>query len=442
MFFFRKKRQRVLFDAPVAGQRLGALLERLIGTLPAPEADEVSRVAALCRVLPFVSEKSTQVALHVFLETKTLAVFLTAYGAALALLEGPKAFLSLKDHLTRSDFLLTVRRLSTIKLLSFDQALEEKDFFALLKAFLSLSPSSLWRAQATFLISASRVAPTEFTYARERLFLRTRVVTDPLFDQAIKKLTSVSLVSVVKRVKCSKTGVPYEPMFEIFAPIKSSILTLFAGRNADLLHREKLYLQDDGTLRAKVNLKIGACVFRLPATLAASQSNAFAEILAKTLTLAGSSSREKAFYFVDTRRINRPDSTPHTGPVALFVPLKTLADVSLTDDALLRELAENYCIYSGSEASSEGVVVRYRIGPKTEDRALPYEAAPVSGILFINQARGRRDCATGDITRLLTMERRKLMKDGILTPDAPKGRIHEAKRALDAVLTQQEKILL
>lgn len=230
-------------------------------------------------------------------------------------------------------------------------------------------------------------------------------------------------------------------MFEIFAPIKSSILTLFAGRNADLLHREKLYLQDDGALRAKVNLKIGACVFRLPATLASSQSNAFAEILAKTLTLAGSSSREKAFYFVDTRRINRPDSTPHTGPVALFVPLKTLADVSLTDDALLRELAENYCIYSGSEASSEGVVVRYRIGPKTEGCALPYEAAPVSGILFINQARGRRDCATGDITRLLTMERRKLMKDGILTPDAPKGRIHEAKRALDAVLTQQEKIL-
>ena len=41
----------------------------------------------------------------------------------------------------------------------------------------------------------------------------------------------------------------------------------------------------------------------------------------------------------------------------------------------------------------------------------------------------------------VTMERRKLMKDGILTPDAPKGRIHEAKRALDAVLTQQEKIL-
>lgn len=33
------------------------------------------------------------------------------------------------------------------------------------------------------------------------------------------------------------------------------------------------------------------------------------------------------------------------------------------------------------------------------------------------------------------------MKDGILTADAPKGRIHEAKRALDAVLTQQEKIL-
>ena len=85
--------------------------------------------------------------------------------------------------------------------------------------------------------------------------------------------------------------------------------------------------------------------------------------------------------------------------------------------------------------------MRYRIGPKTEGCALPYEAAPVSGILFINQARGRRDCATGDITRLLTMERRKLMKDGILTPDAPKGRIHEAKRALDAVLTQQEKIL-
>ena len=92
MFFFRKKRQCVLFDAPVAGQRLGALLERLISTLPAPEADEVSRVAALCRVLPFVSEKSTQVALRVFLETKTLAVFLPAYGAALALLEGPKAF--------------------------------------------------------------------------------------------------------------------------------------------------------------------------------------------------------------------------------------------------------------------------------------------------------------------------------------------------------------
>ena len=66
MFFFRKKRQRVLFDAPVAGQHLGALLERLISTLPAPEADEVSRVAALCRVLPFVSEKSTQVALRVF----------------------------------------------------------------------------------------------------------------------------------------------------------------------------------------------------------------------------------------------------------------------------------------------------------------------------------------------------------------------------------------
>lgn len=439
MFFFRKKRQRVLFDAPVAGQRLGALLERLIGTLPAPEADEVSRVAALCRVLPFVSEKSTQVALHVFLETKTLAVFLTAYGAALALLEGPKAFLSLKDHLTRSDFLLTVRRLSTIKLLSFDQALEEKDFFALLKAFLSLSPSSLWRAQATFLISASRVAPTEFTYARERLFLRTRVVTDPLFDQAIKKLTSVSLVSVVKRVKCSKTGVPYEPMFEIFAPIKSSILTLFAGRNADLLHREKLYLQEDGALRAKVNLKIGACAFRLPATLAASQSGAFAEVLAKTLTLAGSSSREKAFYFVDTHRINRADSLPRTGPIALFVPLKTLADAFLSDDALLRELAENFCIYSGSEATSEGVVVRYRMGSTTEGRVAPYEADPVSGILFINQAREHTDRATRDITRRLMSEKRKLIKDGILKADAPKGKIHEAKCALDAALTLREK---
>lgn len=439
MFFFRKKRQRVLFDAPVAGQRLGALLERLIGTLPAPEADEVSRVAALCRVLPFVSEKSTQVALHVFLETKTLAVFLTAYGAALALLEGPKAFLSLKDHLTRSDFLLTVRRLSTIKLLSFDQALEEKDFFALLKAFLSLSPSSLWRAQATFLISASRVAPTEFTYARERLFLRTRVVTDPLFDQAIKKLTSVSLVSVVKRVKCSKTGVPYEPMFEIFAPIKSSILTLFAGRNADLLHREKLYLQDDGALRAKVNLKIGACVFRLPATLAASQSGAFAEVLAKTLTLAGSSSREKAFYFVDTHRINRADSLPRTGPIALFVPLKTLEDALLSDDALLRELAENFCIYSGSEATSEGVVVRYRMGSTTEGRVTPYEVNPISGILFINQAREHTDRATRDITRRLMSEKRKLIKDGILKADAPKGIIHEAKCALDAALTLREK---
>lgn len=104
MFFFRKKRQRVLFDAPVAGQRLGALLERLIGTLPAPEADEVSRVAAICRALPFVSEKVTQVALRAYLETKTPTVFLTAYGAALALLEGPKAFLSLKHHLTRADF--------------------------------------------------------------------------------------------------------------------------------------------------------------------------------------------------------------------------------------------------------------------------------------------------------------------------------------------------
>lgn len=439
MFFFRKKRQRVLFDAPVAGQRLGALLERLIGTLPAPEADEVSRVAALCRVLPFVSEKSTQVALHVFLETKTLAVFLTAYGAALALLEGPKAFLSLKDHLTRSDFLLTVRRLSTIKLLSFDQALEEKDFFALLKAFLSLSPSSLWRAQATFLISASRVAPTEFTYARERLFLRTRVVTDPLFDQAIKKLTSVSLVSVVKRVKCSKTGVPYEPMFEIFAPIKTSILTLFARRNAELLHREKLYVQEDGALRAKVNLKIGACAFRLPATLAASQSGAFAEVLAKTLTLAGSSSREKAFYFVDTHRINRADSLPRTGPIALFVPLKTLADAFLSDDALLRELAENFCIYSGSEATSEGVVVRYRMGSTTEGRVTPYEVNPISGILFINQAREHTDRATRDITRRLMSEKRKLIKDGILKADAPKGKIHEAKCALDAALTLREK---
>lgn len=83
MFFFRKKHERVLFDAPVAGQRLGDLLERLIGTLDAPKADSVSRVAAICRALPFVSEKVTQVALRAFLETKTPTVFLTTYGAAL-----------------------------------------------------------------------------------------------------------------------------------------------------------------------------------------------------------------------------------------------------------------------------------------------------------------------------------------------------------------------
>ena len=228
-------------------------------------------------------------------------------------------------------------------------------------------------------------------------------------------------------------------MFEIFAPIKASILTLFARRNAELLHREKLYLQEDGALRAKVNLKIGACAFRLPATLAASQSGAFAEVLAKTLTLAGSSSREKAFYFVDTHRINRADSLPRTGPIALFVPLKTLADAFLSDDALLRELAENFCIYSGSEATSEGVVVRYRMGSTTEGRVAPYEADPVSGILFINQAREHTDRATRDITRRLMSEKRKLIKDGILKADAPKGKIHEAKCALDAALTLREK---
>ncbi len=75
MFFFRKKHERVLFDAPVAGQRLGDLLERLIGTLDAPEADSVSRVAAICRALPFISEKVTQVALHAYLETKTDRLF-------------------------------------------------------------------------------------------------------------------------------------------------------------------------------------------------------------------------------------------------------------------------------------------------------------------------------------------------------------------------------
>ena len=79
------------------------------------------------------------------------------------------------------------------------------------------------------------------------------------------------------------------------------------------------------------------------------------------------------------------------------------------------------------------------MGSTTEGRVAPYEADPVSGILFINQAREHTDRATRDITRRLMSEKRKLIKEGILKADAPKGKIHEAKCALDAALTLREK---
>lgn len=41
--------------------------------------------------------------------------------------------------------------------------------------------------------------------------------------------------------------------------------------------------------------------------------------------------------------------------------------------------------------------------------------------------------------RRLMSEKRKLIKDGILKADALKGKIHEAKCALDAALTLREK---
>lgn len=440
MFFFRKKKQCVLWQACVNGQSFGAVVERLIGTLPAKEAEAASYVAALSKVLPLICEKPADVALHAFLKERAVPVFLATYGAALVLTCGAKAFLPLKSVLTRRDFALTVKMLSHLRALRFTGNQTESVFFAILKTILPLVSSSLWRAQAVFLLSCASTSRCEFSLAQERLFLKTRAVTAPAFQEAVKTLTDVLLVSPVRRVKFAKSGFPYEAMLEIYPPLKNSLLAIFASRNEDLFPHEKLFVQEEGTARAKMLLKIGNCAFRIPASIDSVRTSALAELLAKTLTLASSTPRERSFYYVDTRRINRPDSTPHAGPVALFIPLKALTEAGLDDKEFLQELADHFCIYSGSQALADGLVLRHRVRTST-DKSAPYETEPISGILFINHARNRSACATADITRLLRMEHQKLVKEGIVPMQTSVGRLAAAKNALDRALTQSYRSL-